>query len=386
MDDRLKYSTPIMPPIYQASTYYVKSMDTFEELINKDGYFYLRHGCPTSRVAEDAIKELEGGVGTCAFSSGMAAVSTIFMAFLKPGDHMVMNYPVYSGVDNFIRKFLVPKMQIEITRVPAGCDVEMYRKHVKENTKILYGETPCNPILTILDLDAFGKLGQSLPGVITVVDSTFGGPYVQQPIKHGVDICFNSCTKYLGGHSDLLGGCATTRTKELYDVIQDMSITAGNRLNPFDASLLYRGVLTLGVRMEKHSQNALGLAKFLENHPIVNQVWYPGLPSHPQHDTAKKQMKVYAGMIAFDMKCSLECAKSFVENLKVIKLAVSLGGVRSLIELASLMTHGPWISGEECVAMNNLPETLVRLSVGIEDMDVLMEDLKQALDKIPVAS
>ncbi|XP_061163568.1 L-methionine gamma-lyase-like [Saccostrea echinata] len=373
---------PLVPPIFHASTYKLRSVDDYLKVLEEGGYIYSRFSNFNRDSVQAAINDIEGGKGTLVFCTGMAAISTAFLSFLKSGDHIVANNPCYSGTYDMVTNIL-PRYGIEYTFVPTGCPVEEYRKHVKPNTRMLYGETPCNPSMAVLDLEEFGKLGRSLDNVLTIVDSTFASPYLQPVIKHGIDISMHSCTKYLGGHSDLVAGCLTFTSVDLWKTVLHFQTTMGTTLSPYDASLLLRGIKTLHLRMDKHSSNAQKVAEFLENHPKVERVMYPGLPSHPQHQIAKKQMKMFSGMIAAEIKGGVQGGKILVENVRLIQLAISLGGVESLIEHPATMTHGPMLMTSEDRLSGGITDGLVRISIGIEDADDLIKDLKQALDKIP---
>lgn len=373
---------PITPPIYHSSTYKLKSVDEYLKILDEGGYIYSRLNSFTTDAAQAAINAIEGGEGTLVFNTGMAAISSAFWCFLKAGDHVVINKPCYSAVYDIIDKIL-PKFNIEASFVPSGCPVEEYKKRVKPNTRLLYGETPCNPSMAILDLEKFGQLGRSL-GILTMVDGTFASPYIQQALKHGIDISMHSCTKFMGGHSDLTAGSLTFRTTELWKKMIRYQTTLGASLAPFDASLLIRGMKTLPIRMTRHSSNAQKIAEYLEKHPKIKSVMYPGLKSHPGHETAKKQMKLFGGMISLEVKGGVEGGKTLVESVRLIQLAVSLGGVESLIEHPATMTHGPMIMSDEDRRKSGLSDGLIRFSVGLEDPDDLIKDLEQALDKVNV--
>ncbi|XP_022335742.2 L-methionine gamma-lyase-like [Crassostrea virginica] len=372
----------LVPPIYHSSTYKLQSVDDYLKILEEGGYIYSRLSNFTCDSVSAAINSIEGGKGSLVFSTGMAAISTALLCFLRSGDHIVVNNPCYSGTYDMVVNIL-PRYGIEHTFVTTGCSAEEYRKHIKPNTRMLYGETPCNPNMAILDLAEFGKLGRSLEHVLTMVDSTFASPYLQPVIKHGIDISMHSCTKYLGGHSDLVAGCLTFGSVDLWKAMIHYQTTLGTSMSPQDASLLLRGIKTLPVRMEKHSSNAQRVAEFLEQHPKVERVMYPGLPSHPQHQIAMKQMKRYGGMIAAEIRGGVEGGKILVENVRLIQLAVSLGGVESLIEHPATMTHGPMLMTSEDRLSGGITDGLVRISIGIEDPDDLIKDLAQALDKIP---
>ncbi|XP_064611866.1 L-methionine gamma-lyase-like [Liolophura sinensis] len=374
---------PLVPPIYHASTYVLKSVEEYCDVVTQGGHIYSRLGNFTTDSAECAINAVEGGAGSLLFSSGMAAVSTAIMGCVSAGDHVVAPTPLYSGTFELFKSIL-PRFNIEISYVESGSSVEEYKKLVKSNTKLLYTETPCNPDMSLTDIKAFAELGKSL-GITTIVDGTFASPYIQRSLQLGVDISMHSCTKYVGGHSDLIAGCLTMRTPELWKKLRHFQMLMGCILSPHDASLLLRGVRTLGIRMEKHSANAMKIAEFLEKHPKIERVMYPGLPSHPQHELAKSQMKGgFGGMMSFDVKGGKNAGITLVENVRVINLAVSLGGVQSLIEHTASMTHGPLFVSDEDRRAQRIGDGHIRFSVGIENADDLIRDLSQALEKISI--
>lgn len=303
---------PLVPPIVHSSNYIMTSVDDYLRILRESGYIYGRLGNPNSDAAECSINALEEGAGTLVFTSGMAAISAALICFLEEGDHVVCQYPCYSGTFDMLDKIL-GKYGVQTTWVPVGsCNVEEYKKNIRPNTKLLYGETPCNPMLTVLDLQMFGDLGTSR-GITTMVDSTFASPYCQQAIKFGIDISMHSCTKYLGGHSDLTAGCLTFRDVKHWKMMNRYQSTLGSQLSPHDGSLLLRGIKTIHVRMPRHSTSAMKIAEFLENHPKVALIRYPGLKSHPEHEIAKRQMKYFSGMIAVELKGGEAGGKAFVE-------------------------------------------------------------------------
>ena len=302
---------PLVPPITHSSTYLMSSVDEYLRILKESGYIYGRLGTPNSDAAECAINALEEGAGTLVFGSGMAAISAALICFLKAGDHVVCQSPCYSATFDMLDKILA-KYGVETSWVPAGCSVEEYENKIKDNTKLLYGETPCNPMLAILDLQKFGALGTA-KGILTIVDGTFASPFLQQSLKLGIDISMHSCTKYLGGHSDLTAGCLTFKKVEHWKMMKRYQSTLGMQLSPHDASLLLRGIKTIHVRMPRHCSNAMKVAQFLEKHPKVKDIRYPGLQSHPQHTLAKSQMKDYSGMIAVEVKGGVDGGKAFVE-------------------------------------------------------------------------
>lgn len=372
---------PLVPPITHSSTYLMSSVDDYLRILKESGYIYGRLGNPNSDAAECAINALEEGAGTLVFGSGMAAISAALICFLKAGDHVVCQNPCYSATFDMLDKILA-KYGVETSWVPAGCNVDEYKNKIKPNTKLLYGETPCNPMLAILDLKKFGGLGTS-KGILTIVDGTFASPFCQQSIKFGIDISMHSCTKYLGGHSDLTAGCLTFKKVEHWKMMKRYQSTLGMQLSPHDASLLLRGIKTIHVRMPRHSSNAAKVAQYLEKHPKVKDVRFPGLQSHPHHELAKKQMKGYSGMIAVEIKGGIDGGKAFVENLHLAQLAVSLGGVETLVEHPATMTHGPMIMSDEEREEAGITPGFVRISIGLEDPDDLIRDFQQALDKVP---
>ncbi|XP_041377156.1 L-methionine gamma-lyase-like [Gigantopelta aegis] len=375
-------SEPLTPPIYHSSTYKLGHVEDFITVMKEGGSVYSRLSNLTTESAECQINLLEEGAGSIVFASGMAAVSTFLFAFLKTGDHVVCCLPVYSGTQTLLRD--VGKFGIEVSWVPAGCSMDEYKKAVKPNTKLLYGETPANPEMSILDLEEFGKLGQSLEGVFTIVDATFASPYLQQPMKYGIDFSLHSCTKYMGGHSDLIGGCITTRTVDQWKKLKKWQTSVGSMLSPHDASLLIRGVKTLPIRMRRHSENAQKVAHHLDQHPKVLRVMYPGLPSHPQHEVARKQMsRGFGGMLMVDVAGGEAGGKIVCESLRIVQLAVSLGGTESIIEHAITMSHGRYLLSEEEIRQNRITPGMLRVSIGLEDPDDLIRDFDQALAKIP---
>ncbi|XP_045169560.2 L-methionine gamma-lyase-like [Mercenaria mercenaria] len=371
---------PLVPPITHSSTYLMTSVDDYLRILKESGYTYGRLGTPNSDAVECAINALEEGAGTLVFGSGTAAICAALICFLKAEDHVVCQNHCYSATYDMLDEILA-KFGVETSWVPAGCSVEEYRKKIKPNTKLLYGETPFNPTLTILDLQEFGQLGAS-EGIITIVDGTFASPFCQQSLKFGIDISMHSCTKYLGGHSDLMAGCLTFKKAEHWKMMKRYQSTLGMQLSPHDASLLLRAIKTIHVRMPRHASNAMKIAAFLEKHPKVEFARFPGLESHPQHALAKKQMTCYSGMIAVEIKGGIDCAKAFAENLHLAQLAVSLGDVETLVEHPATMTHGPMIMSDEEREECGITPGMVRLSIGLEDPDDLIRDFQQALDKV----
>ncbi|XP_052796213.1 L-methionine gamma-lyase-like [Mya arenaria] len=374
---------PLVNPIYHSSTYIMKHVDDYLRILKESGYIYGRLGNPNSDAVECAINAIEGGAGTLVFTSGMAAISSVLIGFLQAGDHVICQNPCYSATFDCLDKIL-KKYGVETTWVPAGCALREYEQTIKPNTKLLYGESPCNPNMTVLDLEAFGKLGATR-GILTLVDSTFASPFCQPAIRYGIDISMHSCTKYLGGHSDLTAGCLTFKDVQNWKEMKRYQSSLGVQLSPHDGSLLLRGIKTLHVRMPRHSSNALKVAEFLERHPKVQYVLYPGLKSHPQHDIAVRQMvRGFSGMIAVEIKGGVEGGKAFVENLHLAQLAVSLGGVETLVQHPATMTHGPMIMSDDERRKAGITEGLVRISIGLEDPGDLIKDFDGALEHVKV--
>jgi methionine-gamma-lyase len=377
---RAELQGPILPvqvPIYATSTYQLVSADQGARLSELDetakGYLYSRWANPTNDSAAEVITRLESGYATHVTASGMAAISAALFSLLKAGDHVIAPNPVYGGTHEVFH--MLQSYGVEVSWASAD-DVNTYIPLVKKNTKVIYGETPTNPKLWIIDLETLAKLGKQ-HNAITVVDSTFASPYNQNPIKIGIDVVIHSCTKYLGGHADLTAGCIVSSTKELHKGFFQTLKLFGGTLSPFDAFLLTRGIKTLDVRMERINKNALAVATFLSKHEKVASVFYPLLPSHPQYELAKRQMKGGSGIIAFEVKGGVEAGKKVIEAVKVITLAVSLGGVESLIEHPASMTH-TMVSREDRIK-GGISDGLIRLSIGIEDERDLITDLNNAL-------
>jgi cystathionine gamma-synthase len=351
-------------PIYQTSTY-------AQEAVGKHkGYDYARTGNPTRSVLETAMAALEEGYGGLCFASGMAAEST-FLLMLKPGDHIVVADDVYGGTYRLVARVLAPAMGIEFDTIDMT-DLDALKKSLREETRVVWVETPTNPLLKIIDIAAVAELAHET-GAWCVVDNTFASPYLQQPIRLGADAVIHSATKYLGGHSDVVGGVIVTTTPEMHERLAFLQNSVGAVPGPQDCFLVLRGVKTLAIRMDAHSRNAARVAEFLAGHDKVKRVYYPGLPSHPGHDVAMRQMSGFGGMVSFETDDE-ESALDVCRRTRLFFLAESLGGVESLIEHPGRMTHAS-VAGSPL----EVPANLVRLSVGIEHADDLVEDLAQAL-------
>jgi cystathionine gamma-synthase len=351
-------------PIYQTSTYAQESVGKHK------GYDYARTGNPTRTALETVIAALEEGFGGLCFASGMAAESTFFF-LLQPGDHVIVADDVYGGTYRLVNRVLREAMGIEFDTVDLT-DLEAPKKALREETRLVWVETPTNPLLKIIDIAAVADLAHE-GGAWCVVDNTFASPYLQQPLKLGADAVIHSATKYLGGHSDVVGGAIVTAQAEMHERLAFLQNAAGGVPGPLDCFLVLRGLKTLALRMDAHCRNAERVAQFLLTHPRVRRVYYPGLPDHPGHDVAKRQMRGFGGMVSFETETEQE-ALDVCGRTKVFFLAESLGGVESLIEHPGRMTHAS-VAGSPL----EVPATLVRLSVGIEHPDDLLEDLSQAL-------
>jgi len=360
-------------PIVQTSTY------TQQGLGENKGYEYSRTGNPTRTALEECLASLENARYGLAFASGMAA-STAVMSVLRPGDHIVSGDDLYGGSYRLFERVLRP-MGVAFDYVPAG-DVAAYAKAIRPETRMIWLETPTNPLLNLVDIAAVAKLARER-GVTLVVDNTFASPYLQQPLDLGADIVVHSTTKYLNGHSDVIGGAVLTSNEELYQAIKFYQNAAGGVPSPMDSWLVLRGVKTLAVRMRQHCENARRIAEFLEGHPQVKRVYYPGLASHPDHALAQRQMRDFGGMVSFAFEGTRDDVDAFVRRLRVFALAESLGGVESLCCHPASMTHGSIPQAER--EKRGVTDTLLRLSVGIEDADDLIADLRQALDGVASA-
>jgi cystathionine beta-lyase/cystathionine gamma-synthase len=352
-------------PIYQTSTY------VQEEVGRHKGYDYSRAGNPTRTALQKCVASLEGAEHGFAFASGMAATTTV-MQLVSPGERVVCVNDVYGGVYRLFSKVLEPKGYV-FDFVPAEDMSRNLAQVLDDRTRLVWMETPTNPMLNVVDIRAVAEAARSA-GAVSVVDSTFATPYLQRPLELGADIVLHSSTKYLGGHSDVIGGFAATNDPTIAERLAFLEKSLGTIPGPFDAWLVLRGVKTLAVRMREHSANAHRVAEFLESHPAVERVRYPGLPSHPQHDLARSQMADFGGMISFELAGTKDDALRVLKETKIWKLAESLGGVESLIEHPGLMTHASTADSPFPV-----PENLIRLSVGIESADDLVADLEQAL-------
>jgi len=360
----------VITPIYQTSTF------EQEDAGKHKGYDYSRSGNPTRHALEGCLSDLEGGAHGFCFASGLGALTTLSLALFRPGDHILCGDDVYGGTFRYFDKVFRP-LGID-TEFIDFTDPEFVAQHIRPNTKALYLETPTNPLLKLVDIEAMVKIAKA-KNLITILDNTFASPYLQSGIRFGVDIILHSTTKYIGGHSDVVGGALILKDDQFLTPIKFYQNSLGATPDPFASWLTLRGVKTLAVRMKAHESNARVLAEFLESHPSIEDVIYPGLPSHPQYELAKKQMSGFGGMISVRVKGGLDESRTFMKALKLFTLAESLGGVESLVEHPALMTHLA-VDPEHRKAIG-ITDNLVRISVGIEDVEDLRRDLAQALEQ-----
>jgi cystathionine beta-lyase/cystathionine gamma-synthase len=356
----------IVAPIYQTSTY------VNEELGKNKGYDYARTNHPNRKALERTMAKLEGGHSAYVFSSGMAGIDAVFR-LLRPGDHVVVSEAVYGGVFRLSTQLLV-HFGLEFSFVDTSTP-DAVRMAMRSNTKLIYIETPANPTMSVTDIAAMSKLANER-GITLTVDNTFLSPYLQRPIELGAHIVVHSMTKYLNGHSDSTGGAVVLTRPEDAEKIYFIQRSAGTGLAPMDCFLVSRGIKTLAVRMLQHNANGITVARHLDAHPKIRKVFYPGLTSHPQHEIARRQQKGPGAMLSFDLG-SMDAARRFLNHLKLCSLAESLGGVETLISLPALMTHASM--PKEMRDRVGIAEGLVRMSVGIEDVEDLIADLDQAL-------
>jgi len=361
-------SGDVVVPIHLASTFARREIDK-----PTGGYEYSRTGNPTRHALEKRLAALENAKYGLAFASGLAAEATLLISLLKKGDHIIAFDDLYGGTRRLFNQTL-SSFGLKFTYLDVRY-LENVERAIKRNTRMIWLETPTNPLMKLCDVRAISKIARE-QNVITVVDNTFMSPYFQNPLDLGADIALHSTTKYLGGHSDVVGGAIMLSNEELYSKLKFNQNAIGAVPSPFDCFLVLRGIKTLALRMERHNYNALKIAEYLESHPRVEKVNYPGLKSHPQHELAKKQMTGFGGILSFQIKGNLKDVKNFVKKLKIIAIAESLGGVESLVDHPALMTHAS-LTKEEREKIG-ITDNLLRLSVGIEDVEDLIADLNQA--------
>jgi len=354
----------VMTPVYLTSTYVQEGPGVHK------GYEYSRTQNPTRQALESCLAALEGATHGLAFASGLAATDTV-LHLLEAGDHVLASDDVYGGTFRIFDK-VYRRHGIEVTPVDL-CDLAKVEHGFRKNTRLLWIESPTNPMLKIADLAALARLGRA-HGVTTVVDNTFATPYFQRPLEHGIDLVVHSTTKYLNGHSDVVGGAAMTSDEAIFERLKFLQNAVGGVPGPLDAFLVLRGLKTLPVRMERHARNALALAHFLEDHPQVERVVYPGLPAHPQHSLAARQMSGFGGMLTFVIRGGLESARAFLKTVRLFACAESLGGVESLVEHPALMTHAS-VPAETRERLG-IVDGFIRISTGLEDVRDLISDLE----------
>lgn len=373
----------VTTPIYQSSTFAFPSARHGAALFAGDaeGYIYTRIGNPTIRALEDCAAALENGYGGIATSSGMGAVASVYMALLDQGAHMVSTASVYGPsrglVENHLSRFGVTASYVDTT------NLDNVRRALRPNTRLIYIETPSNPAMQVTDLPAAADLAHA-HGCALVVDNTFASPYLQNPLDLGADIALHSVTKFMSGHADVVGGLIVAKTADMWRRIRPLMVTLGCNMDPHQAFLVHRGLKTLGVRIERAQMSAMAIARWLEGRSDVAWVRYIGLPSHPQHELARRQMSGFGAMLAFELVGGFEAGRAVMDNVKLATLAVSLGGVESLIEHPASMTHAGMSQQDRLEA--GITDGLVRYSVGIEDVGDLIADLEQALQAVQPAT
>ena len=368
---------PVIPPVYQTATYYFDTSDDMIDVVrNRSGYLYSRWDNPSVRYVEDTLAELEKYDHALGFSSGMAAITTAIMSHVKAGDRIVTIRELYGGTFELLNK-LLPGFGVDT--VFLNCwNMEGLFKEIDQGLSILYLETPTNPLLRVVDVEPLAEAAHA-KGALVVLDSTFATPVNQRPIDWDVDIVIHSATKYLGGHHDVTAGFVCCN-EPCFEKIWDYRKILGGVMDPMTAFLIARGLRTLSLRVRQHNENAMRIAEYLEKEGKVRQVHYPGLPSHPDHNIARKQMQGFGGMLSFELDSDFEKTKRFMDQLQIIKLATSLGGVTSLANQPVTNTHVALSPDDRKKA--GVSESLVRLSVGIEDTGELIQDIEQALSFI----
>ena len=371
----------LVTPIYQASTFVFESAEQGGRrfALEEGGYIYTRLGNPNSTQFEEKLALLEGAEAAMSMGSGMGAITSAFWTALKAGDHVIAAKTLYGCTFAYLNHG-ISRYGVDVTFVDMR-DPENVSKAMRPNTKVVYLETPANPTMDIADIESISRIAHTNEGCLVFVDNTYCTPYIQRPLELGADVVLHSATKYLNGHGDVIAGVVAGK-KEFIDQVRLFGVKdmTGSVLSPFDAYLICRGMKTLPLRMEKHCANAMQVAEFLEKHPAVDKVYYPGLKSFPQYELAKRQMKLAGAMIAFELKGGVAEGKKLMNNVKLCSLAVSLGDTETLIQHPASMTHSPY-SKEEREA-GGIRDSLVRLSVGLEDVEDIIADLKSVLDTL----
>lgn len=374
-EDRLRYADSITTPIVQTSTYAFKDSREIEAYTKhgKARFEYGRYGNPTEQVAQRRLAVMAGAEDCLLFGSGMSAIITSILAFVRSNDHIVITDDAYKKTLEFCNSYL-QRFGVDCTVVPFG-DYQALEKAIRPNTRFIFSESPTNPYLNIFDLERLYEIAER-HHVMTMIDATFSTPYNQRPLEFGVDLELHSCTKYLAGHNDILAGAILGR-KELVDQVRKLHKAIGGVIDPHCCYLLLRGLKTFPLRMKAHNETGMALARFLEAHPQVRRVYYPGLESHPHHEIAKRQMKGFSGVVTFDIKGNMAMAKRFLDNLRLCYIAPSLGGVETLI------THPATVTYYDCTRTQRyalgITDTLIRVAVGIEDPQDIINDIDQAL-------
>jgi len=366
-------------PIYQTSTFAFRDAEHGANLFagKEKGYIYTRIGNPTIEALENKLADLENGIGGVVFASGMGAVTTLYAATLKAGDHIVASEAMY-GPSRSIMETFFKDFGVESTFIDTG-DLSAIEKAIQPNTKLLYVESPTNPTMVLTDIKKAAEIAHK-NNILMAVDNTFSSPYLQKPLDLGADIVLHSLTKFINGHADIVGGALIAKDKDVYARLRKTMSYFGANMDPHQAYMVIRGVKTLSLRVERATENAMKVAEYLENHPKIAWIKYPGLQSHPQYELAKEQMKMPGSMISFGVKGGFEAGKTLMNNVKLALLAVSLGGVESLIQHPASMTHASM--SKEAREEAGITDELVRFSVGIENVEDIIADLEQALDKI----
>lgn len=373
-----QFGSPVVP-IYQTSTFKFENAEHGARCFSGEsgGYIYTRIGNPTIKALEKAVASLENGYDGIATSSGMAAVSTVYMALLANNAHIVSHNAVY-GPARGILETIFPKFGVKSTFVDAT-EMANIENAILPETRMIYIETPANPTIDIIDIKKAAEIAHN-HNIPLVVDNTFCSPYLQQPLDLGADIVLHSMTKFINGHADLVGGIIVTKDKQYYNLLRPVMVNLGFNIDPHQAFLAHRGLKTLAIRIDRAQENAIQIANFLEKHPKIEWVKYPGLPAHKHYHLGKQQMKGPGSMISFELKGGFEAGKILMDNVQLAILAVSLGGVETLIQHPASMTHSKL--PKEAREMAGITDGLVRFSVGIEDVNDILEDLEQALQKI----
>ena len=368
-------------PIYQTSTFVFDSAEQGGKrfALEEEGYIYSRLGNPTTAVFEEKIAALEGGEAAVATSSGIGAITSTLWTLLKAGDHVIADKTLYGCTFSYLNHG-VAKFGVEVDFIDTS-DLELVRKTMKSNTRVVYLETPANPNMKVVDIKAVAEIAHTNPNTLVVVDNTFATPFCQRPLELGCDVVVHSVTKYLNGHGDVIAGVVISK-KEIIDQVRLVGVKdmTGSVLGPTEAFYIIRGMKTFELRMRRHCENAMKVAEYLEAHDKIEKVYYPGLKSHDGYEVASKQMDAFGGILAFELKGGFEAGKTLLNNVKMAALAVSLGDAETLIQHPASMTHSPYTKEERLAA--GITDGLVRLSVGLENIEDIIADLEYGLAQI----